>query len=697
LVAEARGPTIVGYNWRAMPGDTFEVLAPSETTTLVRGATVAVSSRSGEIRPHALLGIMHRDERLLSAVTVLIDGQIPPLLAADRIGASTDRIASLAALDEYRNGQALLVRRRTVHDDCVTEELELHSFGPEKTVELCVVLESDGASILGLRGGRSPRSSLPWSRSGPSEATSLRRDLPFAFVSANDDAALVVDGPALHLTWKAKIAVDRVWRATWSVRPANLAVNDPPASHIRLRVHGSDRRWAPAIASATADLDALTITLPENNTRFIGAGAPWYQALFGRDSLIAAWQSLPLGTELALDVLDALASRQGTTEDHRTRQAPGKILHELRIGNPQVFGMEAGQAYYGSVDSTPLFVMLLAEAYRWGASPERVRRLLPAARGAVQWCRQQAVMVGSDNRGPLVWYTPDPKGLGNQGWKDSGDCMLHADGTLAEGSLAVAEAQSYVYEALIGLARLERDLGTGEAAASDLEAHAAQLSLAFVEHFWMSHDDLVALAIDEKGAALQVATSNMGQCLWSGILPDEIAARVAARVMAPDLLTPFGIRTLGANERGYNPLGYHLGAVWAHDSAIVAAGLARQGHHQAFRVLTDSLLHAAEQFEWRLPELYGGLDTGTDGIPLPYPAACSPQAWSAGAPLLLMRSALGLYPDVPARFLRVSPAIETGSSLRVDGLRLGGESGNIAVDEHGVVSVTGFSLEVNTP
>lgn len=677
-----------------MTSDPFEVLAPSETTTLVQGATVALSSRGGEIRPNALLGVMYRDERLLSTVSVLVDGSAPPMLASDRTGASTDRIASLAALDEYRNGQALLVRRRTVSDGCVTEQIELHSFGPTKTVELTVVVASDAASILGLKSGRSPRLSLPWSATGPGQATSTRNGVPFAVVSADGDAALLIDGTALQVSWKAEIGVERLWTASWSVQAANSEPSSRSPTASPLLVDGTDGRWSRSIASSIADLEALTINLPERAMRFVGAGAPWYQALFGRDSLITAWESLPLGTDLALDTLDALAKKQGTEHKARTRQAPGKILHELRVGTPQVFGMEVGETYYGSVDASPLFVMLLAEAYRWGAPVDRIQRLLPAARAAIRWCQLDAVMIGDTNRGPFVWYTPDPLGLGNQGWKDSGDCMVHADGTMAEGSLAVAEAQSYVYEALVGMARLERDLGHGETAATSLETAASQLSSAFVDRFWLADDGLIALALDEGGSPLRVATSNMGQCLWSGILPDNIAAVVAERVMADDLRTPWGIRTLGSHERAYNPLGYHLGAVWAHDSAIVAAGLARRGHHEAFRVLTNSLLDAAERFDWRLPELYGGLDTGADRAPLPYPAACSPQAWSAGVPLLLLRGALGLNPDVPAGVINVSPSIQRGQALRVSGIRLGAESGEIAVDERGDVTTSGYSLQV---
>lgn len=674
-----------------MINDLFEVLAPRDTTTLVRGTTVLLSSHLGEVRPNALLGVFYRDERLLSAVSVLVDGAPPPLLASDRTGASSDRVAALAALDEYRNGHALLVRRRTLVDGSITEEIELHSFGQAKTIELTIIVESDAASILGLKSGRAPRKSLPWRLDSPTEATSVRGDEAFASLVVDSDGSLVIDGPTLRISWKAAIEAGQVWIASWTVAAA--AHREPVWTQLatpdRFTVSATDQRWEHAIRSSVADLDALTIDLPGRGMRFVGAGAPWYLALFGRDSLITAWESLPLGTELALDTLDALAMTQGTHDVPRTRQAPGKILHEQRVGTPQVFGMDVGEPYFGSVDASPLFVMLLVEAYRWGAPLDRIHCLLPAARAAMRWCDEHAVLVNGHDRGPFVWYTPDPKGLGNQGWKDSGDCMVHADGTLAEGSLAVAEAQSYVYEALVGLARLERDLGVGEAAAAALEASASRLSDAFVQQFWLADEQLVALAIDESGNALRVATSNMGQCLWSGILPTSIAASVADRMMAEDLLTPWGIRTLGSSERAYNPLGYHLGSVWAHDTAIVAAGLARHGHYNAARILTNSLLAAAEKFDWRLPELYSGLDTSSDGAPLPYPAACSPQAWSAGAPLLLLRTALGLHPDLPAGIVHLTPALRHGEALSVDGIRFGDRLTTIAIDAHGALTHTG--------
>ena len=681
---------------------TLEVLAPADTSTLVRGATVALSTTSGLVFPGALLGIFHRDERLISKLRVTVDGLEPPLLAANRTGASTERIASLASLDEFRNGQALLVRHRSVSPSSVKEDVELRSFHSTRTVEVNIELACDGTSILALKSGHVPAGSLAWTVEAQGRrATSWRGPAAFALVTVDESATLHVsphDATSLSISWKPTVEVGQVWTGEWSVTAFSVVEHvevRPLFRFSSFRTSGDDYRWEKATTSAAADLEALVIDLPERRLRFIGAGAPWYQALFGRDSIIAAWESLPLGTDLALDVLETLAAFAGTATLERTRQAPGKIPHEWRVGAPQVFGLSPGEVYYGTVDASPLFVMLLAEVYRWGAAIDRVRALLPAARAALRWARSDATMVHGVDHGPLIWYTPDPKGLGNQGWKDSGDCMLYADGTLAVGSIAIAEVQSYAYEALRSMARLERDLGGSVPGPSAfdpeaLDADAERLQTSFLHHFWSPSDGLLAMAIAEDFRPLQVASSNMGQCLWSGILPAPVARAVAERVMQPDLLASSGIRTLGSRERGYNPMGYHLGTVWAHDSALIAAGLARHGYRAPFRELCSRLLDAAERFGWRLPELYAGLDAGVDGVPLPYPAACSPQAWSAGAPLLLLRSALGFEPDVPAGHVVVRPNLGPEETLRFEGLVLGTRSLSLEVRGENVVACSGL-------
>lgn len=668
-------------------------------STLVCGTTVAICTSRGGIHPDALLGIFDRDERLISSLVVGVDGGAPPLLGAVRTSSGSDRISLLAALDKHRNAKALLVRRRIVSVGMVRENLELRSFAGSRHTEITIELESDGASVLALKSAKATDGPLPWSLDAEATSATVYRDTnAFVGVCAHDGGTISLvpgtGGTRLRLCWNADVSVTKTWTASWTVTAKPSVDSAAPVVHhratlLRPQLRGLGDRWSAAVGAGIDDVEALIID--DDGHRFIAAGAPWFLALFGRDSLITAWETLPLGTELALDVLDTLAASQGTEVHQKSVEEPGKILHERRVGVPQVFRMERGHAYFGTVDSSPLFVMLLAEVYRWGADLDRVKALLPAARRAVQWCADfgTAGPTGDSPRSPFLWYQTHVGGLGNQSWKDSGDCMVHADGSLAKGPFAVAEVQGYYYDALHAMARLERDLGDSTRAV-DLEATAATLAAAFDEQFWLPEEELLALALDGAGNPLRVATSNLGHCLWTGILRPARAAQVAARVMRADLRSPWGIRTLGSDEVAYNPLGYHLGTVWAHDSAIVTAGLARHGFAVEANVLIEGLLDAARSFDWRLPELFCGLDTSEEERPLPYPAACSPQAWSAGAPLLLLRAALGLNPDVPAGRIQVRPRLD-GGDFTVSGLVVGGQPISITV-QSGAVLVSGTDL-----
>lgn len=661
-------------------------------STIVAGSTVSLTTSRGEIFPSAVLGVFDRDVRFLSGLLLKIDGQPAPLLNTGRIGASSERVVALAALDRYSNGAAIVARRRTVQPGTIEEQIEVRSFQGARTIVVEFVVEADGASILSLKSAEPPPPPSAWKvAAATTQASCVARAEGLCEIRTDSRCSLRAIGTSLHLEWTAVVDANESWTATWTASYANAVAIVFPTHLPRLDVVADDHRWAPAIATSVDDLEALVFSdAPRGDDgshsgsalRFIAAGAPWFLAMFGRDALIAAWQSLPLGTGLALDVLDALASYQGTTHDQRRLEGPGKILHERRLGTPQVFGMGSGETYFGTVDASPLFVVLLAEAYRWGAPHERIASLLPAARRAMSWCIDEATRLGPEAHSSFLWYSSDGRGLRNQAWKDSGDCMVHADGSLASGPLAVAEVQGYFYDALIGLARLEEDFNDGEGAAR-LNGLAMKLKADFASAFWNPRTQLIAMALDGTGVPLAVASSNMGQCLWSGILDEDVAASVGERVMCDDLCSPWGIRTLGDSERAYNPLGYHLGSVWAHDSALIAAGMARHGMTAHVRTIAGGVLNAAEGFGWRLPELYGGLDTRDErgrGAPLPYPAACSPQAWSAGAPLLLLRSVLGLQPDVPRNTTRAASALVNGRRLIVDGIMIGGRAHRIAAN-----------------
>jgi glycogen debranching enzyme len=658
-------------------------------TTLVRGATVALSTESGDVRPDAVLGFFDHDVRFISSRILSVDGDPAPVLDSMRTGPSTERIVLLGALDRYSNGSVIVTHQRTVTNGTVHENLEVRSLQGPRTVVLEVELQADGAGILVLKGGETPPPPQAWTLGSEHDtplvdasqhAPLLARAGGLTHVFASTDAQVSVDADKrLRLTWKVELDGQQAWNGWWQATACS--VEGAPVSDSQLRqveVVAADHRWKPAIRSAIDDLNALTIEYPvatENDTvhlRFLAAGAPWFLALFGRDMLLAAWQTVPLGTDLALDVLDTLAHFQGKTVDVRRLEAPGKILHERRIGLPQVFGLEEGQSYFGTVDASPLFVHLLAECHRWGGNEQRIKALLPAARAALQWCGE-ARNLGPDPS--FLWYQTDDRGLQNQAWKDSGDCMVHRDGSLAAGPFATAEVQGYFHDALVAMAELEARWGNADDAVA-LHGEAALLRTRFEDAFWHEEAGLLAMALDGKGEPLLVASSNMGHALWSGIMEPPLARKVADRIMQSDLFSPWGIRTLGDTERAYNPLGYHLGTVWAHDTAFIAAGMARHGFNEHAAALIDAILDAAEKFDWRLPELFGGLDTrdaNGAGAPLPYPASCSPQAWSAGAPLLLLRAAMG----ADAEQLRVAATVritdaDTHPSFDVSGIVVDG-------------------------
>jgi glycogen debranching enzyme len=372
------------------------------------------------------------------------------------------------------------------------------------------------------------------------------------------------------------------------------------------------------------------------------AGLPWFMALFGRDSLIASFQALPYLPTLAAATLRVLAARQAVIRDDFHEQEPGKILHELRLGELTATGARPHSPYYGTADATPLFVVLLDEYHRWTGDDDLVRELEPNARAALAWMED-----GGDADGDgYVEYARRNRttGLVNQCWKDSWDSIQNADGALARGPIATCEIQGYVFDARRRAARLARDVWGDPAFADRLEVLAAQLRTRFREDFWMPDRQAHALALDGDKRQVDSLTSNIGHLLWSGIAGRDEAAATAARLVDGPLYSGWGVRTLGTGEAGYNPLGYHTGTVWPHENSLIAAGLARYGHHEAAATIACSILSAAPHFEHRLPEVFAGYPASLTSVPVAFPTASRPQAWAAGAPLMLLTTLLGLEP-----------------------------------------------------
>ncbi|HEY8393216.1 MAG TPA: amylo-alpha-1,6-glucosidase [Thermaerobacter sp.] len=416
-----------------------------------------------------------------------------------------------------------------------------------------------------------------------------------------------------------------------------------------------------------ADLRMLTTDLGDGP--FPVAGVPWFAVPFGRDSLITALQALPFRPELARGTLRTLARLQGTRVDPWREEEPGKIPHEVRYGELANTHQIPFGRYYGTVDATPLFLILAAEFYRWTGDRPFAASLRPHVLAALEWIERYG---DSDGDGFVEYRGKSDGGLANQGWKDSGDSVIHRDGTLARGPIALCEVQGYVYEAMRQWGRIFREWGDVERAAR-LDEAAARLKQRFAEAFWMEDEGFVALALDGEKRRVATLTSNPGHLLITDLLDRERADRVARRLLEPDFFSGYGIRTMSARERAYNPISYHNGSVWPHDNSLIAWGMARHGHHEAVHRVLAGILAVAEQAEYhRLPELWCGFPAAPGRRFVPYPVACSPQAWAAGAPLLLLRALLGLEPDLPGGVIRLRPALPAWlDGLRVLGLRLG--------------------------
>jgi glycogen debranching enzyme len=401
------------------------------------------------------------------------------------------------------------------------------------------------------------------------------------------------------------------------------------------------------------------------------AGTPWYAVPFGRDALISSYQALALNPDLARGTLRYLALHQGRQVDAYRLEEPGKILHEMRYGELANLKLVPHTPYYGSIDATPLFLVLLAELVSWTGDVDLLTELLPNALAALEWIDRFGDIDGD---GFVEYANVVHAGLRNQGWKDSGDSLTHLDGALAPLPAALVEVQGYVFHAKHGLARIFRRLGR-RAEADRLDEQARELRRRFDSAYWMPELGFYAQALDSDKRQVQAISSNPGHCLWSGVLDKRRAAVVASRLSAPDMFTGWGIRTLSSQMISYNPMSYHNGSVWPHDNSLIADGLRRYGFAEQAELISRAVLEAGMRFsDDRLPELFCGFtrDRKFDSPPGEYLVSCSPQAWGAGALFHLLQTLAGVRVDVLERRVRIDP-VETPlyNRLRVEGMRVG--------------------------
>jgi glycogen debranching enzyme len=666
--------------------------------TLLDGSTFVVCDRRGDVDGvSAASGFFAADTRFLSRSVLTIDGDRGSPVAFDQ------RAPHVGVFDlEWETGLAV---RRELFVGRGFEEVATVWNRSDREVEAVLELElaSDFADIfavkrvedLGAPGISELAPSRPerWLDAGTVEFAD--QEFPARTLVHLTPAADDADGGAAR--YRLRLAPGERWHVRVAVQ---CLLNETPeldaeAFEAGLRDDRRDRdsslaawwRSAPALrapaepaleltwAQSLADLAALRLRWPGSGM-VPAAGLPWFMTLFGRDTLITSYQEMLVGPEAAAGALRALASAQADTDDPERDAEPGKIVHELRRGKTALIWTDR---YYGTVDATPLFLVLLSELWRWTGDDEIVLELESAARRALDW-------IGSfgdrDGDGFVEYLRRASHGIDNQNWKDSYNSMVFHDGSLAHAPIAPVEVQGYVYDAKLRIAELARRVWRDEATAVRLEGEAAVLRERFDAAFWLPERGWYALGLDAEKRPIDALASNMGHLLWSGIVPADRVSEIATKLVTGPLWSGWGIRTLAADEAAFDPLEYHNGTVWPHDNSLIALGLAQAGHQIEAERVVRAILDCAPFFEYRLPELFAGGERRQGEAPGVVPTAARPQAWAAGTPLLLLRAQLGLEPDPDSRTLRVTaeelPAWLEGFTL--DRIRAFGQHWRVRVE-----------------
>ncbi len=671
------------------------------------------------------MGLFCKDTRFLSRLELQIEGRSPILLSstADK-GFVLSVLCTNPHIDDRIKAESIGIKRELVLNGGLFEEIEISNYSTSAvTFELSLSFDADFIDLFEVRGfGREKRGRLlrllppqeeqtkSWEKEfaeGMEEAEKTDYETDFS-LNPPPPAELILayqglDGALLEARIQFAHRQPDFFKGNTAIWHLHLESHATQTLGYRLQMLNNGRSASTVSAPSTlaqakaaelmeeqtwrqqvtrirsdkntfnqiierAEQDIYLLRQSFGKGKALSAGVPWFSTLFGRDSIIAASQVLMLDPQIARETLYILAHYQGKTDDEWRDEQPGKILHEIRFGEMARCQEIPHTPYYGTVDATPLWLMLYSEYFAWTADHETLENLWDNALAAMGWIDRTMKQTGY-----LSYFRKSSRGLDNQGWKDSGDCIVNRRGQLAHGAISLCEVQAYVYAAKVRLAQIARmkkriDL------ADRWEEEARDLKVRFNRDFWMEDQDFCALALDGEGKPVDSITSNPGHCLSLGIFTPEKAYSVAERLRAPDMFNGWGIRTLSSLSPAYNPMGYHIGSVWPHDNAITAMGLRSLGLIDQALELAQGILDMTKRQPYhRPPELFCGFSRSDDNDPVQYPVACTPQAWATGSIFQLLHMMVNLVPDAPSNTLRIiDPALpETINYLSLQNLRVG--------------------------
>jgi glycogen debranching enzyme len=634
--------------------------------SLKHNDTFVVFDSHGDIgaSSEATDGLFYRDTRFLSRLELLVNDKQPLLLGSNLRDDNASLVVDLTNPD-VMSGQHVVLEKDTIHvlrtiflwRDTAYQRLGARNYGDRAiNVRLSILFANDFADLFEVRGAHRERRGTQTAQLRGSDQVLLNYH---GLDGKLRRTTLTFDPPPDRLATNG--AVYELHLAPGEARPIFLTAGcnegeARPTPFLRALIRArrelreatrgrtsaetSSELFNEILCRSAADLEMLMTDTPEG--RYPYAGIPWFSTTFGRDGLITALQMLWWSPDVARGVLRRLAAYQAKTTDPLADAEPGKILHEMRGGEMAALREVPFGLYYGSVDSTPLFILLAGLYLERTGDVETIAALWPSIEAALNWIDGPG---DPDGDGFIEYERANEQGLANQGWKDSQDAIFHADGRLAEGAIALAEVQGYVYAAKRMAARCARRIGR-DRAAEKLDAEAEKLAERFEAAFWCPQIETYALALDGAKKQCAVRTSNAGQVLFTGIADPARAALVARGLLRPDFFTGWGIRTVARGEARYNPMSYHNGSIWPHDNALIALGLARYGLKQSVETLFTGLFHAGTYMDHRrLPELFCGFQRQFGHGPTLYPVACAPQAWASATPFALLQASLGLEFD----------------------------------------------------